>query len=180
MEEEALPAWPRWAADHFSATALERSTDYELLERQVLEMIGEETDRLANAANFAAFIFHEIPDVTWAGFYYADASGDLVLGPFQGKPACSRLPKGRGICGAAFAQRRSIVVDDVAAFADHIACDAGARSEIVVPLLVDNSPYGVFDVDSARLARFSREDERGIECLVTAFVHAVGGGSPAR
>ena len=138
-------------------------------------MIGDETDHLANAANFAAFVFHEIPDVSWAGFYYTDESGDLVLGPFQGKPACSRLPNGRGVCGAAFAQRRTLVVDDVAAFADHIACDAGARSEIVVPLLVDNSAYGVFDVDSTRLARFSKDDERGIERLVRAFL----GGSPS-
>lgn len=154
--------------------------DYELLERQVLEMIGDETDQIANAANFAAFVFHEIPDVSWAGFYYADASGDLVLGPFQGKPACSRLPKGRGVCGAAFAQGRTLVVDDVEAFADHIACDAGARSEIAVPLLVDNSSYGVFDVDSSRLARFSsEEDERGIERLVMAFARAVPRGSPS-
>lgn len=146
--------------------------DYELLEAQLRELLSSESSHLANAANFAAFIYHEIPDVSWAGFYYADETGELVLGPFQGRPACTRLPKGRGVCGVAFAQGETLVVDDVNAFPDHITCDAAARSELVVPLAA-SKPYGVFDVDSARLARFSAEDRDGIERLVQVFIHSV-------
>ncbi len=141
-----------------------------MLEKQVRELLSEESDPIANAANFAALLFGEIPDLSWAGFYYAGPTDELVLGPFQGRPACARLPKGRGVCGAAFSSRQIVVVDDVSQFADHIACDADARSEMVVPLVVDNVAYGVFDVDSARLKRFSSNDQRGIERLVEAFV----------
>ncbi len=147
--------------------------DYELLGRQVSELVAGEPSHLANAANFAAFVFHEIPDISWAGFYYPDESGDLVLGPFQGNPACTRLPKGRGVCGAAFSTRETVVVDDVSAYTDHIVCDVAARSEIVVPLLVDNFAYGVFDVDSASVARFASTDRHGIERLVRAFCSSV-------
>jgi L-methionine (R)-S-oxide reductase len=143
--------------------------DYALLEDQVHELIGSEVSALANAANFAALVFQEIPDVSWAGFYFPDASGDLVLGPFQGKPACMRLPRGRGVCGTAFASAKTVVVDDVNAFADHIACDTNAQSEIVVPLISGGPPYGVFDIDSASARRFSEEDRAGIERLVGAF-----------
>ncbi|MHB8432523.1 MAG: GAF domain-containing protein [Candidatus Tyrphobacter sp.] len=145
-------------------------TDYRLLEEQVRGLLSDESDPIANAANFAALVYGEIPDVSWAGFYYADPEGELVLGPFQGRPACARLPKGRGACGAAFSRREILVVDDVSQFADHIACDSAARSEIVVPLVVDNSAYGVFDLDSALLRRFIPDDQRGIESLVKTFV----------
>jgi L-methionine (R)-S-oxide reductase len=147
--------------------------DYELLERQARELVAGERDHVANAANFAAFFFREIPDVSWAGFYYADEGGDLVLGPFAGKPACTRLPKGEGVCGAALTSSSTIVVDDVNAFPGHIVCDNDARSEIVVPLLDGGRPYGVFDVDSALLGRFSDQDRGGIERLVHAFCAAV-------
>lgn len=147
--------------------------DYDLLEDQVRELIGSEPNPLANAANFTALIFQEIPNVSWAGFYFPDASGDLVLGPFQGKPACVRLPKGRGVCGAAFASAKTVVVDDVNAFAGHIACDANAKSEIVVPLAAGGPPYGVFDIDSASVQRFGEEDRKGIERLVGAFCAVV-------
>lgn len=140
--------------------------DYDLLARQLEALLGNEPDPIANAANFAAFIFAEIPDVNWAGFYYADDRDDLVLGPFQGAPACARLPKGRGVCGAAFARNETLVVDDVSQFADHIVCDTASRSELVVPLPVDNFRRGVFDLDSPSTARFRPEDAAGIERLV--------------
>lgn len=148
---------------------LERSVDYELLQRQVRELVSGERDHLANAANFAALLFQEIPNVSWAGFYYADPAGDLVLGPFGGKPACSRLAAGTGVCGAAFRSRSTVVVDDVTSFAGHIACDVDARSELVVPLLSGERCYGVFDLDSLQPARFSGGDRDGIEALVRAF-----------
>lgn len=110
------------------------NVSYELLERQARELLGGENNVIANAANFAAFVYHELPDVNWAGFYFIEASGDLVLGPFAGKPACARLPRGRGACGAAVMRRETIVIDDVHTFADHIVCDSASRSEIVVPL----------------------------------------------
>jgi L-methionine (R)-S-oxide reductase len=142
---------------------------YELLERQVRELLAGESDFVANAGNFAAFVKHELPDVNWAGFYLAAPSGELVLGPFCGRPACSRLPPGRGVCGAAATRRATVVVDDVAAFADHIVCDAASRSEIVVPLFVEGAFVGVFDCDSPTLARFTDEDRAGIERVVRAF-----------
>lgn len=151
--------------------------DYALLDAQLRELLAGESDALANAANFAALVFHEVPDVSWAGFYYAAPPGELVLGPFQGRPACTRLPAGRGVCGRAFQARETLVVDDVGAFQDHIVCDPSARSEIVVPVLWAGSPYGVFDVDSASPARFKPLDRIGIERLVHTFMELV---PPAR
>jgi len=146
---------------------------YELLERQVRELLAGETDFVASAGNFAAFVYHELPDVNWAGFYLATPAGELVLGPFAGRPACTRLAPGRGVCGAAAARRATLVVDDVATFADHIVCDAASRSEIVVPLFDDGTLWGVFDCDSPRLARFTAADRMGIERLVRAFSDSV-------
>ncbi|HUA07779.1 MAG TPA: GAF domain-containing protein [Candidatus Acidoferrales bacterium] len=145
--------------------------DYDLLVAQVSALLGDESDFIANAANFSAFVYHEIPDLNWAGFYFATPAGDLVLGPFNGRPACTRLPKGRGVCGAAYASRRTVVVDDVHTFADHIACDSASVSEIVVPIRT-GAIEGVFDVDSPRAARFSDADREGIERLVQAFLKA--------
>jgi L-methionine (R)-S-oxide reductase len=155
------------------------SVSYELLERQARELLSGETDFIANAANFAAFVYHEIEGVNWAGFYFARSSGDLVLGPFCGRPACTRLPAGRGVCGAAAVKGVTLVVDDVTAFGDHIVCDTASRSEIVVPLIVDGAAAGVFDVDSDRLARFSQADRVGIEGLVSAFMKTVRWPHPA-
>jgi L-methionine (R)-S-oxide reductase len=150
------------------------SVSYDLLERQVRELLGGESDFIASAANFASFTYHELPGLNWAGFYFINAaSGELVLGPFNGRPACTRLPSGRGVCGAAVTRRETVVVDDVAAFADHIACDAASRSEIVVPLFAGNAVAGVFDVDSPELARFTAADRDGIERLVRAFSASV-------
>ncbi len=142
---------------------------YELLEQQVRALLAQETEFVANAANFAAFVYNELPDVNWAGFYLARPQGELVLGPFCGRPACTRLPAGRGVCGVAASKRATLVVDDVAAFADHIVCDAASRSEIVVPVFIGGEFLGVFDCDSPALARFTDDDRAGIERLVRAF-----------
>jgi GAF domain-containing protein len=143
--------------------------DYELLVRQVDALLENERNVIANAANFASFVYHELPDLNWAGFYFPDRDG-LVLGPFSGRPACTRLPSGRGVCGAAFSSRQTLVVDDVDAFADHIVCDLASQSEIVVPLLVDGRALGVFDVDAPMKRRFSDADRAGIERLVACFL----------
>ncbi|HET7815639.1 MAG TPA: GAF domain-containing protein [Candidatus Baltobacteraceae bacterium] len=145
--------------------------DYTLLERQVTALLEDESDWLANASNFAAFMFTSLPQVNWAGFYFP-GEGALVLGPFGGKPACTRLPDGRGVCGAAFVQRQTVVVDDVNAFGDHIACDSASQSEIVVPLMKDGTIYGVFDIDAPVKARFNEADRDGIERLVAAFMRS--------
>ncbi len=146
--------------------------NYDLLVAQVTALLADETDFIANAANFAAFIYTEVPELNWAGFYFPAPSGDLVLGPFNGRPACTRLPKGRGVCGAAFTSGETVVVDDVHAFADHIVCDSASLSEIVVPLRSGNEITGVFDIDSPRVARFTAEDHAGIERLVQVFLNA--------
>ena len=153
------------------------NVSYGLLEQQLRALLGDERDFTANAANFAAFVYYELPDVNWCGFYLSAESGELVLGPFCGRPACSRLPPGRGICGAASSRRATVVVDDVDAAADHIACDTASRSEIVVPLSVGGTFVGVFDCDSPRPARLPDSDRAGIELLVRAFsglVHPPG------
>jgi L-methionine (R)-S-oxide reductase len=147
--------------------------DYDLLVAQVTSLLADESDFIANAANFAAFIYNELPDLNWAGFYFPTPSGELVLGPFNGRPACTRLPKGRGVCGAAFTSGETVVVDDVHAFADHIVCDSASASEIVVPLRTGDRITGVFDIDSPKLARFSDADRIGIERLVEVFVNAL-------
>lgn len=145
--------------------------DYDLLERQVQALLEEERNFVANAANFAAFVYHALPAVNWAGFYMADESG-LVLGPFAGRPASSHLAPGRGVCGAAYSAGTTIVVDDVNAFPDHIACDSDSRSEIVIPLSDGSQIAGVFDVDSPVLARFTDADKAGLERLTAVFIKA--------
>lgn len=145
-------------------------TDYDLLELQLRSLLDGEADFLANAGNTASFVYHELPQLNWAGWYFASAGDELVLGPFQGRPACTRLPAGRGVCGAAFSTRATVVVDDVTAFADHIVCDTASASEVVVPLCDERGPYGVFDIDSPRRARFTPEDQNGIERLVGVFM----------
>lgn len=146
------------------------SVSYDLLERQVRELCAGESDFIANAGNFASLIYHELPSLNWAGFYFVNAgSGELVLGPFNGRPACTRLPTGKGVCGAAVTRGETVVVDDVEAFADHIVCDTASRSEIVVPLFAGDEIAGVFDIDSPNLARFTEDDRTGITALVRAF-----------
>ena len=135
-------------------------------------MLGE-PDMIANAANFSALIFNSLPDVNWAGFYLFDGS-ELVVGPFQGKPACIRIALGRGVCGTAAQTHETQLVRDVHAFEGHIACDAASQSEIVVPLIkADGSLLGVWDVDSPLIDRFDDEDRAGMEALCAAFMETL-------
>ncbi|MFL6673450.1 MAG: GAF domain-containing protein [Massilia sp.] len=151
--------------------------DYNLLVRQVASVLEGERDFTANAAQFSALVYDTLADLNWAGFYLAvpAKSGqgqDLLVGPFQGKPACARIPFGRGVCGASAVERRTIVVPDVHAFPGHIACDSASNSEIVLPLIKDGALIGVFDIDSPSLDRFSDDDRAGIEAMVAAFLAA--------
>jgi L-methionine (R)-S-oxide reductase len=149
----------------------DKSAGYEQLAAQLRGLLAGETDPIANAANTAALIFDALPEVSWAGFYFL-RGGELIVGPFQGKPACVRIAMGRGVCGAAAARRETIIVPDVNAFPGHIACDAASRSEVVVPLIAGDRLGGVLDLDSARLARFDEVDARGLERLAALFVQA--------
>ena len=138
---------------------------YAELEAQARALVAGEPDRIANAANIAALLFHALPRINWAGFYFLQGE-ELVLGPFQGKPACVRIPLGRGVCGTAVAERRSQLVADVHAFPGHIACDAASRSEVVVPLADPSGAlFGVLDVDSPEPDRFDAADLAGLERL---------------
>lgn len=150
-------------------TAGTKAEFYRELAGQLHGLIGDETDAIANAANTAALIFNSLPDVNWAGFYLL-RDGELVLGPFQGRPACIRIPLGRGVCGTAAATRKSVLVEDVHAFPGHIACDAASRSELVVPLIHGDALVGVLDLDSPLAARFDAEDQAGIERLAALYV----------
>jgi GAF domain-containing protein len=141
---------------------------YRELEGQCRALLHGERDFTANAANCAALVFNALPDLNWAGFYWV-REGELVLGPFQGKPACVRIAIGRGVCGTAAARRESVVVEDVHDFPGHIACDAASRSEVVIPVIQGGRLIGVFDVDSPTPARFGEADARGLERLVAAF-----------
>lgn len=132
-------------------------------------LLANESDPVATAANAAAAIYHGLPALNWAGFYFL-RDNQLVLGPFQGKPACVRIPMGRGVCGTAAQERRSIVVPDVEAFPGHIACDAASRSELVVPLLYEGVLLGVLDMDSPDLDRFDSADRDGCEVLAAIVV----------
>jgi L-methionine (R)-S-oxide reductase len=144
---------------------------YEDLLEQARALLAGERDSTANAANLSALVFHSLPDLNWAGFYWLKG-GELVLGPFQGKPACIRIALGKGVCGTAARDAKSIVVPDVNAFPGHIACDSASRSEVVIPVLHRQRVIGVLDIDSPRLARFTDEDARGLEAVVRAFVDA--------
>lgn len=145
---------------------------YAELLQQAEALLHGERDRIANAANLAALIWHTLPDLNWAGFYRFDGR-ELVLGPFQGKPACIRIALGKGVCGTAAAERRSVIVDDVHAFEGHIACDSASNSEIVVPLLHGDTLHGVLDLDSPKLNRFDEEDRKGLEALAACWVRAI-------
>lgn len=136
---------------------------------QLHELLDEETNFIANAANTSALLFQSLPDINWAGFYIAQG-GELVLGPFQGKPACTRIPFGSGVCGTAAAEQKTMVVQDVSQFGGHIACDVASQSEIVVPLLNWGRLLGVLDLDSASLNRFDEDDKDGLESVVAVFL----------
>lgn len=138
---------------------------YSLLTRQAVSLIQDEPNLIANLSNISALLFQSVDDINWAGFYLDDGS-ELVLGPFQGKPACVRIPYGRGVCGRAFSNRRIERVEDVHLFDDHIVCDAASNSEIVLPLYQGEKCIGVLDIDSPKKARFDQEDETGLTLLV--------------
>jgi len=143
---------------------------HEIIYERARSLFGAERDAVANAANLAAIVYGELPDVNWAGFYFTRGN-ELVLGPFQGKPACVRIAFGRGVCGTAWAEARTIVVPDVHAFAGHIACDTASNSEIVVPLeRSDGVVVGVLDVDSPLRDRFSEGDRSLLEALAQLYV----------
>jgi GAF domain-containing protein len=150
-------------------TASPKAVFYQAICEQLHPLLGRETNFIANAANTAALLFKMLPDVNWVGFYLADGP-QLVLGPFQGSPACSRIPAGKGVCGAAAAKQQTIIVPDVNQFPGHIVCDAAARSEIVVPLLNWGKLLGVIDIDSASFNRFDEEDADGLECVAAVFL----------
>jgi GAF domain-containing protein len=143
---------------------------YADLQQQAQALLAGERDAIANAANFSALVYHSLPQLNWAGFYLYDGR-ELVLGPFQGKPACIRIALGRGVCGTAAQTRQTQLVADVNAFAGHIACDAASQSEIVVPLVrADGTLFGVWDVDSPVLGRFDEQDRAGMQALCAIFM----------
>lgn len=144
---------------------------YPLLTAQLQALLSGECDFIANAAQFSAFLFHELADLNWAGFYLVK-DGELVLGPFQGKVACVRIAFGRGVCGAAAASLQTQRVEDVHAFPGHIACDSASNSELVVPLVKDGHLIGVLDLDSPSVGRFTEVDQAGIEALAAVFLAA--------
>ena len=142
---------------------------YGELADQLAALLAGEANLIANAANTAALIYHRLPDLNWAGFYFRDG-GELVLGPFQGRPACVRIPIGKGVCGAAAARAETVLVSDVHEFPGHLACDPVSRSELVVPLIKADAVLGVLDLDSPLLARFDEVDRAGCEQLVAQFL----------
>jgi GAF domain-containing protein len=146
-----------------------KSDRYRQLAAQLSALLAGESDRTANAANMAALIYHGLTDLNWAGFYFRQG-GELVLGPFQGKPACVRIPLGQGVCGRAAARAETVLVPDVHDFPGHITCDPVSRSELVVPLIEAGAVAGVLDLDSPLVGRFDEVDQEGCEGLVALFL----------
>lgn len=158
----------------FSATPLTgaKPDQYAQLLAQARALLHGEHDRIANAANLSALVHHALPDLNWVGFYFFDGR-ELVVGPFQGLPACVRIPLDKGVCGAAARTRQTQRVDDVDAFPGHIACDSASRSELVVPLVKGDDLVGVLDLDSPRLARFDADDQAGMERIAAIFLDSL-------
>jgi GAF domain-containing protein len=155
-----------------------KSEQYAQLAEQAQALVAGENDRIANAANLSALVYHALPALNWVGFYFFDGN-ELVVGPFQGLPACIRIPLDKGVCGAAASSGQTQRIDDVDAFPGHIACDSASRSELVVPLLMPGKSrsealVGVFDLDSPDPARFDVEDQKGIEHIARIFVRSLG------
>jgi GAF domain-containing protein len=155
----------------------DKAAFYRHLAAQLAALLAGEHDLIVNTANFGALLFRTLPELNWAGVYLL-REGELVLGPFQGRPACARIPLGRGVCGTAAARRATVVVPDVHAFPGHIACDPASRSEIVVPLLRGGELLGVLDLDSPRPGRFDAADRIGLEHLCGLLVASLEPGSP--
>jgi len=158
----------------FSATSLSgsKADQYAQLAEQARALLHDERDRIANAANLSALVYHALERLNWVGFYFFDGT-QLVVGPFQGLPACVRIPLDRGVCGAAASRRETQRVEDVHAFPGHIACDAASRSELVVPLVRGGELVGVFDLDSPDPARFDVTDQEGLETIARIYVEAL-------
>jgi L-methionine (R)-S-oxide reductase len=152
-----------------STLGLSKAGIFSELRQQFAGLLLGERDALANCANAAALVYHTLPELNWAGFYFLRGE-ELVLGPFQGKVACVRIALGRGVCGTAAERRETLIVPDVNAFPGHIACDAASRSEIVVPLIHRDRVLGVLDLDSPQPGRFDQEDAAGLEALVAALL----------
>ena len=146
-----------------------KSADYAALARELDGLLAGEHDLIANMANATSLLYGALPEINWCGVYLLKGS-ELVVGPFQGKPACVRIPLGKGVCGTAAAERKTLVVPDVHAFPGHIACDVASRSEIVIPLLKGSELLGVLDLDSPRPDRFDDADRRGLEALAAGLV----------
>ena len=162
-----------YQAAKIADTGLTGAAFHAELELQLAGLVAGERNWLANFANCAALLFDQMPDLNWAGFYLVEpGSGDLVVGPFQGKPACARIAPGRGVCGTALVERRTLLVPDVHAFPGHIACDAASRSELVIPLEAGGRVLGVLDLDSPLPARFTAEDRDGLERLMQQLLAA--------
>ena len=158
----------------FAVSASSKAELYHDLHAALDALTADEPDAVANMANAAALIWQYLPDLNWSGFYRL-VGGELVLGPFQGKPACIRIAIGAGVCGAAAATRETQLVEDVHAFPGHIACDAASRSELVVPIVHDGALIGVLDLDSPSPARFDAEDAAGCEALVRLLAPRIAG-----
>ena len=159
----------------FTATSLSggKREQYAQLAEQARALLAGERDRIANAANLSALVYHALPDLNWVGFYFYDGD-ELVVGPFQGLPACVRIPLHKGVCGAAASTRQTQRIEDVHAFPGHIACDSASNSELVVPLVDDaGNLVGVFDLDSPLAARFSVEDQEGLERIARAYLESL-------
>ena len=156
----------------FRIAAADKRTMYSDLASALRGLVTGETDAVANMANAAALIWETLPELNWAGFY-RNVAGELVLGPFQGRPACIRIPFGSGVCGAAAAMRQVQLVEDVNAFPGHIACDSASASELVVPIMRDGELIAVLDLDSPRKGRFTSEDAEGCERLAEVLRGAV-------
>lgn len=139
---------------------------YQSLVKQTQSLIGGESNVIANMANISALLFTSLDDVNWAGFYFMDSPTELVLGPFQGNPACIRIPVGKGVCGTAAATGQTQLIEDVHAFEGHIACDAASNSEVVVPIMKAGKVFAVLDIDSPSISRFDTDDQAGLEALV--------------
>ncbi|WP_149194279.1 GAF domain-containing protein [Luteimonas suaedae] len=150
----------------------DKPEQYAQLTAQAQALLAGEHDRIANAANLSALVFHALPDLNWVGFYFFDGT-ELVVGPFQGQPACVRIPLDKGVCGAAARSRRTQRIDDVHAFPGHIACDAASRSELVVPLFDGDTLIGVFDLDSPLTARFDVDDQTGLEAVARIWLESL-------
>lgn len=159
----------------FTANSLSGSKpeQYTQLLDQARALLHGERDRIANAANVSALVYHALPSLNWVGFYFFDGR-ELVVGPFQGLPACVRIALDKGVCGAAASTRQTQRIDDVHAFPGHIACDAASNAELVVPLVAaDGSLIGVFDIDSPEPGRFDEHDQQGLEAIARAFIESL-------